>query len=340
MDATSRNSAFYNSKAQEGSKNTFAMTMKQRSESDTIHVKEFHNAIKRALLLCFCANKQRLLDIGCGRGGDINKWLETGLTYVKGIDASITSVQECRSRFYNCRNRDKLPKLEASFDAMMYFGHQDVQELKLFDCVSAMFSLHYFFESEQMLHQTIKNISNNLKPGGVFFGCLPDGKRILATLDDQTEYQSTHFHLIKRFSTEQPQCFGSAYSFSLRDSVTENTQGKEDGGSMEYLVFSNVLVQVAAEYGLEPILDYGPFLAKSSKPHLAKYQTWSDLFEASECTTAVWKHFSPQFSEDMGGDLELVSRLFCAFAFCKQTPRSEESAREVTNKKRARTEGS
>ena len=153
MDATSRNSAFYNSKAQEGSKNTFAMTMKQRSESDTIHVKEFHNAIKRALLLCFCANKQRLLDIGCGRGGDINKWLETGLTYVKGIDASVASVQECRSRFYNCRNRDTLPKLEASFDPMLYFGHKDVQEFKLFDCVSAMLCdfKHYQSLSNQYL---------------------------------------------------------------------------------------------------------------------------------------------------------------------------------------------
>jgi mRNA capping enzyme len=45
-----------------------------------------------------------------------------------------------------------------------------------------MFALHYFFSSESSARNAIKLAANNLKPGGYFFGVLPDGKNVMDTL--------------------------------------------------------------------------------------------------------------------------------------------------------------
>lgn len=36
----------------------------------------------------------RLLDLACGRGGDMWKWLDAGLSYVKGYDLSPGEISE------------------------------------------------------------------------------------------------------------------------------------------------------------------------------------------------------------------------------------------------------
>ena len=51
-----------------------------------------------------------------------------------------------------------------------------------FDSVSAMFSMHYFFENDVKLFGFLQNISENLKVGGHFVACLFDGKRIFDLL--------------------------------------------------------------------------------------------------------------------------------------------------------------
>ena len=39
-----------------------------------------------------------LLDLACGRGGDIWKWIDAGITVVKGIDLSPGEIEEARKR--------------------------------------------------------------------------------------------------------------------------------------------------------------------------------------------------------------------------------------------------
>ena len=51
-----------------------------------------------------------------------------------------------------------------------------------FDSVSAMFSMHYFFENEVKLFGFLQNVSENLKVGGKYVACLFDGNRIFDLL--------------------------------------------------------------------------------------------------------------------------------------------------------------
>ncbi|KAL4541152.1 hypothetical protein Ndes2437B_g05535 [Nannochloris sp. 'desiccata'] len=51
-----------------------------------------------------------------------------------------------------------------------------------------------------------------------------------------------------------PNVFGSAYVCAIGDTVTGGEKGTE--GSLEYLVYRNVLQGVAAQYGLKPVLQY------------------------------------------------------------------------------------
>ena len=45
-----------------------------------------------------------------------------------------------------------------------------------------MFALHYFFSSERSARNAIEMAAANLKPGGYFFGVLPDGRNVLDTI--------------------------------------------------------------------------------------------------------------------------------------------------------------
>ena len=47
----------------------------------------------------FASGADSLLDFCCGRGGDIWKWIDAGITRVKGIDLSPGEIQEARARW-------------------------------------------------------------------------------------------------------------------------------------------------------------------------------------------------------------------------------------------------
>jgi len=48
----------------------------------------------------------------------------------------------------------------------------------LFTVVSAMFSIHYFFKTEETLNGFLKNVSSNLRKGGIFICTFMDGKLV------------------------------------------------------------------------------------------------------------------------------------------------------------------
>ena len=60
---------------------------KPREESENYHMNTFHNQwVKKHHLLKRYYGKDSLLDLGCGRGGDIFKWLSAGYKTVVGLD--------------------------------------------------------------------------------------------------------------------------------------------------------------------------------------------------------------------------------------------------------------
>lgn len=94
-----------------------------------------------------------------------------------------------------------------------------------YDAVTCMFALHYFFQNEQSATKAIELAATNLKEGGHFFGVLPNGKYVQdACLDYETgKLKAQHrkqFVLIPQWKGDAAP-FGSAYNFTIKDTVTQ-----------------------------------------------------------------------------------------------------------------------
>lgn len=156
--------------------------------------------------------KLLVLDMGCGKGGDLGKWQQAPqpVDLYVGLDPADISIDQARERYSgmrqnrNPRHRRGNPLFHAEFVTKDCFGEwlgdvpiiQDVgidahvgPDANLmharwggggFDVVVSMFSMHYAFESEEKARQMLKNVAGSLKKGGRFIGVGPNSDVISA----------------------------------------------------------------------------------------------------------------------------------------------------------------
>lgn len=263
--------------------------LSERRKGGAYPLKKFHNAVKRALIERFARGASRLLDLACGRGGDLQKWRDAGIGYVKGVDISPREIEEARER---CANLE-MP-MPVDFEVHADLGRHAAADPTPYDAVTCMFAMHYFYESENVLDTFLRHVSANLKDGGYFLGCVPDGKRIAGLLRNRATFTSPYLTVTRHWSGPM-RTFGCGYTFALQDTVT---QGNDvSSGSYEFLVFFKAFTLIAARHGMHPIVDY-------------------DLGGMVACSNDAFKHFQPPPGLDP--DLARVSELFAAFAFQKR----------------------
>ena len=136
-----------------------------------------------------------VLDIGCGKGGDLGKWQlapQTVGLYV-GLDPADQSIEQARDRYVGMR-RGRRPMFDGRFHVKDCFGEwvgevPIVREVGIdpnagsgsnrwgggqFDVVTMMFSMHYAFESEEKVKMMLRNVAGSLKKGGRFIGVVPN----------------------------------------------------------------------------------------------------------------------------------------------------------------------
>ncbi len=203
-----------------------------RDKSITISLQDFHNKfIKNKLLIGSVVNYLRsgdikhisLLDLACGKGGDISKWRDNEIDICVGIDSVKNNIYDendgaCeRHQFYKNQKiyKGKMPDIHflvgdvsKTFDDESAFSdlqskilykklwYPDVElntrfKDKGFNIISIMFALHYFFQNKSSLNNLINNISKNLKKGGFLIGCCFDGARVFELLKD-LPYKADH----------------------------------------------------------------------------------------------------------------------------------------------------
>lgn len=135
-------------------------------------IRPFHNEIKRTLIKKYTRGA-RVLDIGFGAGGDINKYVQAGTRRVVGIDI--------------VDNKYPLP---SNMDFVKVTGDMyDVKEIlsknKLstsFDVVNVQFAAHYFFRNRDVLNNFIRNVKNVLEKNGTMILTMLDGNRVNALM--------------------------------------------------------------------------------------------------------------------------------------------------------------
>jgi SAM-dependent methyltransferase len=192
-------------------------------------LQKFHNTYIKDNILIRSALKQvpnarlrSILDVACGKAGDLNKWIFNGARYVVGIDSAgenITNSSDGAYKRYIQALRQfggRVPKAtfiignssRSILDGSAGANEEEADMLRTIfgkypskgavpkyvehhmagvlrpgvDIVSCMFALHYFFENKEMLDGFLKNIADTVKVGGFFIGCCFDGNRVFNLL--------------------------------------------------------------------------------------------------------------------------------------------------------------
>jgi hypothetical protein len=135
-----------------------------------------------------------------------------------------------------------------------HYTHIASQGANGFDACSCMFSIHYFFKSEETLDGFLNNVSGLLKKGGIFFCTFMDGKSIEDALEaaggdiiEGKELSSSSYDgipiwaIIRRFSHDK----SSSYNKKI-DVFIEST----NRFIPEYIVSYELLVEKCKAYNL------------------------------------------------------------------------------------------
>ncbi|KAF2171501.1 hypothetical protein M409DRAFT_63745 [Zasmidium cellare ATCC 36951] len=188
----------------------------RQAESKISGLRSLNNWIKSTLIQKFSrpeipTRDLNVLDMACGKGGDLGKWEkapQVPVLYV-GCDIAAVSIEQAQERYRESQRRgrgryQRGPPMQAEFYVQDTFGHS-LAEIPIirqvgfnpnagpgntiiqpgmmgggFDVVSMMFALHYSFESEDLARGMLRNVAGALKKGGRFFGVMPNSD-VIAT---------------------------------------------------------------------------------------------------------------------------------------------------------------
>lgn len=250
--------------------------LKERFNSPIYYLRNFNNWVKSVLIQEYTdkirekdyGRSLRVLDICCGKGGDLSKWQKARVEHVVFADIAEVSVQQCQTRYDDLRSRSRGGRL---FTAEFIAADCTKDTLRdkyrdpsiSFDIVSCQFGLHYSFESLPQAKRMLTNISECLKPGGYFFGTIPDAYEIVSRGQKSPDgsFGNRIYNIKLLFDVEKGYpLFGGKYDFHLEGVVD----------CPEFLVNFKLFTKLASNFGLE--LVYKARFADFFKEHSEKYR--------------------------------------------------------------------
>lgn len=252
-------------------------------------MRNFHNWIKSTLVYTFF-NKQyttektiKVLDMACGRGGDIMRFYYTESDLVVGFDVSnqdiISPTNGAISRYNQLRkgkpNFPRMYFINADATTPLYFEAQskvitgmsrqneafmkkffdkDPKKRTMFDRINLQFAIHYFFVNETSLNNFLENINMYLKPSGYIIITCFDADKVLEVLGDKERYTVKYtsgegeedilLEIVKKFdSVDKNGLIGPGYPIDVYNSLVSF----DNEYNTEYLVHKDYLVKTFYE---------------------------------------------------------------------------------------------
>ncbi|EAY11213.1 mRNA capping enzyme, large subunit family protein [Trichomonas vaginalis G3] len=236
---------------------TKTTSLKERAESSTFHLREFNNWVKSWLILKYCPQQNaNILDLACGKGGDIPKYKLKNPAFIAFADISDESVKECYRKYkplsdkikaqfiigdsFNCNLKSLLPKITFHYS-------------------SCQFALHYAFKSQEMAEKAVANLTDQLLPGRYISITTVNACRLVRLFrerydryppgDETSDTISNDLYLAKRnFDLKNIPPFGAGYIFYLKNAVNSIE---------EYLVHPKVLIDLFKAKNCELVYNKG-----------------------------------------------------------------------------------
>lgn len=201
----------------------------------------------------------RVLDIGAGKGGDLKKYEIGRVKELVCCDIAETSVSQCKERYTEMEQRHARRNSNHLFKAEFIVADCTRDRIKgklrrpdqKFDLVSCQFAFHYSFESLDQAECMLRNVAENLLPGGFFIGTTPDANDIMRRVSQAKSHKFGNDVFGVTFSPEMAEkisrgeqlpIFGAKYSFRLDEQVQD---------CPEFLVHMPALIELAKKYGLD-----------------------------------------------------------------------------------------
>ena len=245
-----------------------------RKASRIIFLRSFNNWVKASMINKYCKKLGKgvaVLELCCGKGGDLDKYFMNNIKLFVGADISKESLKNAMDRLEKIKNE----KYKDNFRIKCIFIKDDlsspdnrflekINKNYYFDLVSCQFALHYHFQNEERLNAFLTNVSSRLCEGGYFIGTIIEDNVIVKRLRNRkkiaenkylkekftfgNEYYSVKFSQ-KHFDVKNGP-FGIKYGFYLEDSIDNRDEEGKIKYVEEYLIVFNEFVELCKKYDL------------------------------------------------------------------------------------------
>ncbi len=244
----------------------------------------FHNWIKSNLIYTYMTYRYnddiqcKVLDFGCGRGGDINKFYYTEVELYVGIDpdyeALVDSTDGAISRYKNIKKgKERFPPMffiQSNAGVYLQYDEQERilgkmnQDMKnnfnkfftwndkktIFDRANCQFAIHYLLSNEETWNNFCANLNMYLREGAYFVFTTFDGNKIkekLTNTDRYTEYydeggeKKILFDIVKKYDDKTTNPLGNALDVHMGWLFDEGVY------QTEYLVYPEFIIKSLKE---------------------------------------------------------------------------------------------
>jgi ubiquinone/menaquinone biosynthesis C-methylase UbiE len=214
------------------------------------NIKKFHGSIKWMLYKKYLSKFKDpyVLEIGGGRGGDLNKLKVHGVKYALITDVNSGGINEAKLRY------SEMNKKNFSVDFLVGNSTKNITNKILsiietknknknnfFDIVSIQFALHYFLKTKTTFQNFYNNVNSFLTPNGYIFATFLDGDSLNKLFKNQNTIKFNGSNQKPIFTIEKK--YKSYNQFGSTILVT----GKTIGSHEEYLVNITQLVKYFEE---------------------------------------------------------------------------------------------
>jgi mRNA (guanine-N7-)-methyltransferase len=161
----------------------YAVPPPKSAALDGVH--RVNNYVKAKLIQDNLLLNGQVLDMPCGKGGDLKKYRQNKASFYMGVDLVDANITEARRRHEATR---------CMFGAHFMVGDftEALDLTSRYDIVSCMFAMHYAWDTEARARQVMKNAAERLKSDGTFLVTVPDFTEILDRLVAMTKHQDEH----------------------------------------------------------------------------------------------------------------------------------------------------
>lgn len=251
-------------------------------------MREYHNWIKSIIIYTYCSPiqdkkggkiiRQSVLDIGCGRGGDILKMYHAKVGEYVGIDPDFEGIYSAtdgaisRYKFFKTKFPDfgKVTYIQAYGSVLL---NSDAQQKAIpnlsaenkeaidkiftntrkFDNISSQMVIHYLFENTTTINNLVENIKTFLAKDGYVLLTLFDPDTIHPNFDANNKITSTYtdkdgkrtilYEIIKKYSGDLSNNVGMPIDVHM---AWLNEEGKY---IEEYLVSKELMIKTMKRAG-------------------------------------------------------------------------------------------